>query len=99
MVRYSARAESIKPGIFYRVSIGDGNLTVAEDPLGSGRVQSFGELRQHHPDLVRGGFQRIQGSVASGSERRVAGLAAKGLDALSLAMRAIPEKARGYEHL
>ena len=68
---------------------GDGGLPVAEDPLGSGRVQPFGKRSQHQSDVVRGGFQTIQGGVASGSERRVAGLAAKGLDPLGMAMRAI----------
>ncbi len=38
---------------------GDGGLSVAEDTLDSGRVQPFCERRQHHPDLLRGGFQTI----------------------------------------
>ena len=62
---------------------GDGGLSVAEDPLGSRRVQSFGERRQHHGDLTGGSFQTVQGSVAPSSERDVAGLTAKGLDALA----------------
>ena len=62
---------------------GDGGLPVAEDTLGSGRVQSFGKRRQHHSDLVRGGFQTVQGSVASSTEGGAAGLTAKGLDPLS----------------
>ena len=41
---------------------------------------------------MRGGFQTIQGGVASGSERHVASLAAKGLDALGMAMCAIPDQ-------
>jgi hypothetical protein len=38
---------------------------------------------------TRGGFQTIQGRIAPGSERGTAGLAAKGLDRLSLTMLAI----------
>ncbi len=38
---------------------------------------------------MRGGFQTVQGGVAPGSESRVTGRAAKGLDALSTAMLAI----------
>jgi hypothetical protein len=39
----------------------DRGLPVAEDTLGSGRVQPFGERRQHHCDLLRGGFKRYKG--------------------------------------
>ena len=68
---------------------GDGGLSEAEDPLGRGRVQPFGQRREHHGDLVGRGFQTIQGRVASGTEGGAAGLAAKGLDALGMAMLAI----------
>ena len=68
---------------------GDGGLSVAEDPLGGGRVQPFGQRRQHHCDLVGGGFQTVQRGVAPGSERGAAGLAAKRLDPLGMAMLAI----------
>ena len=71
---------------------GDGGLSISEDSLGSGKVQPFSERRQHHPDLVRGGFQMVQGSVASGGEGGAAGLTAKGLDPLGLAMLAIPNQ-------
>jgi hypothetical protein len=70
---------------------GDGGLTVAEDALGSGSVQSFGQCREHYGNLLRGGFQTIQGGVASGSERAVAGLAAKRLDPFGLAMLTISD--------
>ncbi len=40
---------------------GDSGLTVAEDPLGSGWVQPFGERHQHNGDLLGRGFQTIQG--------------------------------------
>jgi hypothetical protein len=30
----------------------DGGLSKAEDPLGSGRVQPFGQRREHHGDLL-----------------------------------------------
>ena len=35
---------------------GDGGMSVAEDSLSGGRIQPFGERRQHHCDLVGGGF-------------------------------------------
>jgi hypothetical protein len=47
---------------------GDSGLTIAEDPFGGGRIQPFGQSREHHGDLLRGGFQTIQGRVAPGSE-------------------------------
>src|SRR5215472_16616164 len=53
---------------------GDGGLPAAEDPLGSGKVQPFGQRREDYPDLLRGGFQTVQGRVASGAERGAAGL-------------------------
>jgi hypothetical protein len=46
----------------------------------------------HHSDVVRGGFQTIQGGVASGSESRVAGRASKRLDPLGMAMLTIPDQ-------
>ena len=64
-------------------------LSGAEDPLSGGRVQSFGQRREHHGDLMGWSFQAIQGGVASGTERRAARLAAKGLDPLRLTMLAI----------
>jgi hypothetical protein len=70
----------------------DGGLAIAEDPFGGGSVQSFGQSREHHSDLGRGGFQTIQGGVASGSEGGVAGLTTKRLDPLSLAMSAISDQ-------
>jgi hypothetical protein len=39
-----------------------------------------------------GGFQTVQGSVASSTERGVAGRASKGLDLLSTTMGAIPNQ-------
>jgi len=68
---------------------GDGGLTVAEDPFGGGSIQSFGQRREHHGNLMGRGFQPVQGRVAPGSERRVASLAAKGLDLLGTAILAI----------
>ena len=67
-------------------------MSVAEDPLGGGRVQPFGQRREHHGDLLRGRFQSVQGRVASRTEGGAAGLAAKGLDVLGLAMLAIPNQ-------
>jgi len=68
---------------------GDGGLSVAEDTLGSRKIQPFGQRREHHCDLVRRGFQTVQGRVASSTERGAAGLAAKGLDLLGMPMLAI----------
>ena len=67
-------------------------LSKAEDPLGGGRIEPFGQSREHHGDLVRGGFQAIQGRVASGTEGAVAGRTSEGLDALSRAMLAISDE-------
>jgi hypothetical protein len=77
----------------------DGRLSVAENPLGRGWVEPFGERREHHGDLLRGGFQTIQRSVASGSERDAAGRTSKGLDPLSAAMLAIAKKTHGWKRL
>ncbi len=78
---------------------GDGRLPVAEDPLGGGRIQPFGKGSQHHCDLVGGSFQTVQGGVTPSTKRGVAGLRAKGLDPLSMAMRAIPKEAHERERL
>src|SRR6266487_4316821 len=70
----------------------DRRLTVAEDALGGGRVQTFGQRRQNHSDLLRGSLQPVQGGVAPGTKRGVARLTAKGLDRLSTPMLAIPDE-------
>jgi hypothetical protein len=75
----------------------DRGLSKAEDPLGSRSIQPFSQRRQHHCDLVRGGFQTVQGRVVPGSERGATGLASKCLNALSTAMLSISEKPRGLE--
>jgi hypothetical protein len=67
-------------------------LSVAENPLCGGRVQSFGQRREHHGDLLRGSFQPVEGRVAPASEGGAAGLASKGLDRLSTTMLAIPDQ-------
>jgi hypothetical protein len=77
---------------------GDGRLPVTEDPPDFGRVQPFGQRREHPCDLLRRGVQPVQGSVAPGSERGMAGRASKRLNPLSRAMLAIAEKPRGSEH-
>jgi hypothetical protein len=68
---------------------GDRRLTVAEDPLGCGSIQSLGQCRQHDGDLLGRSFQPVQGSVTSSTERGTASLTAKGLNLLGTAMRAI----------
>jgi hypothetical protein len=64
-------------------------LPVAEDPFGGGRIQPFSQGSEHQGDLLRGGFQAIQGRIPSGSERGAASLTAKGLDLLGPTMFAI----------
>ena len=71
---------------------GDGGLSKAEDTLCRGRIQPFGQRREHHGDLVGRGFQTIEGSVTPRSERGVASLTTKGLDVLGMAMLAIPDQ-------
>src|SRR5260370_33897869 len=71
---------------------GDGRLSVVKDPFGSGRVQPFGQRREHDCDLLGGGFQTIQGSLTSSTELGAAGLPAKRLDAVSMRMDAISDQ-------
>src|SRR5262249_36262693 len=71
---------------------GDGGLTVAEDALCSGSVQSFGQRSEHHSDLVRRSFQTVQRGMEPGRERRLTGRASKGLDPLSATMLAIADQ-------
>ncbi len=70
----------------------DGRLPVAEDPFGGGRIQPFGNGREHHGDLVGRSFQTVQGGVATGGEGGAASRTSKRLDALGFAMRAIPDE-------
>ena len=68
---------------------GDRRLTVAEDPLGRGSIQSFSQRCQHDRDLLGRGFQPVQGRVKSSTEGSAAGLTPKGLDLLGLAVPAV----------
>jgi len=70
----------------------DRGLSVAEDAFSRGRVQPFGQRRQHHGDLVGGRFQPVQGRVMSSAEGGAARLTAKGLDALGSPMLAIADE-------
>ena len=67
-------------------------LSKAKDPLCGGKVEPFGQSREHHGDLLRGRFQAIQGGVASSAQRGAARLTAKGLDLLGTAMLAIADQ-------
>jgi hypothetical protein len=67
----------------------DCGLPVAEDTFCGGSIQPFGERRQHHCDLLGGGFQAVQGGVASSTERGVTGLATECLDLLNATICAI----------
>ena len=71
---------------------GDRRLTIAEDAFSRGSVQPFGECRQHLGDLLGGGFQMVQRSIASSTERGVAGLTTERLDRLSTTMFAISDQ-------
>jgi len=71
---------------------GDGGLTIAEDSLSSGSVQPFCQRHQHNCDLPGRSFQTVERRVPSSAERGAARLAAKGLDRLSTAMLAVPDK-------
>ncbi len=84
------RARTRQPG-------GDRGLTIAEDPFCRGSVQPFGQRSEHHGDLPGRGFQTGQGGVPSSTERGAAGRTSKRLDALGLAVLAIPKKPRGSE--
>jgi len=70
---------------------GDCGLTIAEDPFGGGRIYPFSQGREHNGDLLRGGFQTIQGRVPPASERGVASRTSKRLDLLSTPMLAVPD--------
>src|SRR5262249_55896178 len=70
----------------------DRRLTIAEDAFSRGRVEPFGQRRQHHRDLLGGSFQTVQRRVASSAERGAANLTAESLDLLSLTMLAIPDQ-------
>jgi len=71
---------------------GNGGLSKAENPFSGRWVQSFSQRSEHDGDLVSGSFQPVEGRVAPGSERAVAGLTAKGLDRLSTPMLAVPDQ-------
>ena len=73
-------------------------LSGAEDPCGRRWIQPFRQRSQHHGNLVGGGFQPVQGRVASSTEGGAAGLTAKRLDAFGLAMLAIAQKPHESAH-
>jgi hypothetical protein len=62
------------------------------------RIQPFGQRCQHHGDLLGGGFQTREGSVAPGSERDTAGRTPKRLDALGTPMLAISDEGVDLSH-
>jgi hypothetical protein len=81
----SVLARTTQPG-------GNGGVSKAEDALGGGRVEPFGQRREHHGDLVRRGFQTVQRRVASGCKGGTAGLTPERLDALNPAVLAIADE-------
>ena len=70
----------------------DGGLSGAEHPRGRRGIQPFGQCSQYHGNLVRRGFQAIQGGVASSTEGGVARLAAERLDRLSTTMFTVADQ-------
>ena len=52
---------------------GDRGLSKAEDALSGRWVEPLGQRREHHCDLVGGGFQSVERSIASSTERGAAG--------------------------
>jgi hypothetical protein len=75
-----------------REPAGYGRLLEAENTFTSGSVQPFGECREHHCDLLRGSFKPVQWTVASSTERGVAGLTTKRLDPLSMTVLPIADE-------
>jgi hypothetical protein len=79
---------------------GDGGLSKALRPVRQPKDATHRLARDpHHGDLVRRGFQTRQGGVAPGTQRGAAATTSQRLDALGLAMPAIPNKTRGFERL
>jgi hypothetical protein len=76
----------------------DGGLTITEDPFGGGWVQTFGQRREHHGDLLGGGFQMVQRSIVSSAERGAASLTKERLDRFSAAMFAISDSTLSTSH-
>jgi hypothetical protein len=69
---------------------GDGGLSVALRHARQPKDPALRPARDpHHCDLVRRGFQTVQGRVASSTERGATGRASKGLDLLGMPMLAI----------
>jgi hypothetical protein len=71
---------------------GNRACAVPKDPHGCGDTEPFGQRGQDCCDPLGLSFEAIERRVAAGREGRPAGLAAKGLDALSLAMRPIADE-------
>src|SRR5437763_17131183 len=67
----------------------DGGLPVAKDPFGRRSVQSFGQCREDHGDLLGGSFQTVQGREVVSTGGGAATLTAQGLDARGVAMMGI----------
>ena len=71
---------------------GNRGVAMSKDPLCGCDIQPFSQRTQHHAYTLDGGFEAVKWGVATGAEGGPAGLAAKGLDALSLAMRPIADE-------
>ena len=72
-----------------REPTGNRGLPKAEDAFSRGGIQRLGQCRQHTCDLLGRRFQPVQRRVPSSTEGRAAGLTAKGLAKLGLAVLAI----------
>jgi hypothetical protein len=70
----------------------DSGLSGAENPRGRRGIQPFGQCSQYHGNLVRRGFQTVEGGVASSTEGATAGLTAVRLDLLRTTVLAIADQ-------
>src|SRR5262245_29123604 len=69
-----------------------GWLAMSEHARGGGQLQSFGERGQHLSKALGRCFQAIERGIAARAEGGATRLTAQGLDALALAMSAIPNQ-------
>ena len=67
-------------------------MPMAEDAFGRGDIQPFSQRRQDFADPLRWSLEPIERRVAAGREGRATGLAAKGLDAFTVAMCAVADE-------
>ncbi len=92
--------EMAKPAVMQRRAVlasprqpgGARALAMPEHAHGCSEREPFGQYTQDFCDSCGWRLEAIEGRITAGGEGRAAGLAAKGLDALALAMRAVADK-------